>query len=57
MVRREQGAILVPITSQPVAELFRRTGWQVTELPLSAFTLAELQSLRVIPDPRWSASP
>jgi len=48
MVRLGSGSIFVPITSEPVAEIFRQAGWQVTPKPLSAFTPNELERLRMI---------
>lgn len=38
MVRKGPGSLLLPVTKLEVAETFRKAGWQVTELPIAAFS-------------------
>jgi hypothetical protein len=47
VVRRDRLKILVPILCEEVAALYRKAGWQVTELPLSAFSEEEMRCLGV----------
>lgn len=39
--------MLLPVKTAEAADAFRRAGWQVTMLPLSAFTEVELRCLGI----------
>lgn len=50
VVRRSHDSILLPVTCDELAQLYRDAGWQVTELPRSAFEESELRCLGVRPE-------
>jgi hypothetical protein len=39
--------MLVPVIDARAADVFRRLGWQVTKVPIAAFTETELRTMGV----------
>lgn len=47
VIRRDQLKILVPILCEEIAAIYCKAGWQVTELPVSAFSEEEMRCLGI----------
>lgn len=47
VVCSEAGSLLLPVASKQAAEVYKEAGWQVTELPLSAFSAEEMRCLGI----------